>query len=45
MPIGILHAIGKGLIISEIQQNFNTILYRVYDYDCNGRYSNGRVTY
>ena len=29
---GTLHAIGKGILICEIQQNSNTT-YRVYDYD------------
>ena len=28
---GMLHAIGKGILIAEIQQNSNTT-YRVYDY-------------
>ncbi len=32
---GTLHAIGKGLLICEIQQNSNTT-YRVYDYDRRG---------
>ena len=32
IPAGLVHAIGKGLIIAEIQQNSNTT-YRVYDYD------------
>ncbi len=32
IPSGRLHAIGKGLIIAEIQQNSDTT-YRVYDYD------------
>ncbi len=31
IPAGTLHAIGKGLLIAEIQQNSNTT-YRVYDY-------------
>ena len=31
IPSGTLHAIGKGIIICEIQQNSNTT-YRVYDY-------------
>lgn len=29
---GTLHAIGKGIVIAEIQQNSNTT-YRIYDYD------------
>lgn len=32
IPAGLLHAIGKGIIICEIQQNSDTT-YRVYDYD------------
>ncbi len=32
IPSGMLHAIGKGLLIAEIQQNSDTT-YRVYDYD------------
>ena len=28
---GTLHAIGKGILIAEIQQNSNTT-YRIYDY-------------
>ena len=32
---GTLHAIGKGIVIAEIQQNSNTT-YRVYDYDRRG---------
>lgn len=32
IPAGTLHAIGKGILIAEIQQNSDTT-YRVYDYD------------
>lgn len=32
IPAGTVHAIGKGMIIAEIQQNSNTT-YRVYDWD------------
>jgi len=32
IPAGLVHAIGEGLIIAEIQQSSNTT-YRVYDYD------------
>lgn len=32
IPAGTMHAIGKGLLICEIQQNSNST-YRVYDYD------------
>lgn len=31
IPAGTLHAIGKGILIAEVQQNSNTT-YRVYDY-------------
>lgn len=39
IPSGTLHAIGKGILIAEVQQNSN-ITYRVYDYgrrDANGQ--------
>lgn len=32
IPAGTLHAIGKGILIAEVQQNSN-ITYRVYDYN------------
>jgi len=32
IPAGLLHAIGKGITVAEIQQSSN-ITYRVYDYD------------
>ena len=32
IPAGLVHAIGEGIIIMEVQQNSNTT-YRVYDYD------------
>ena len=32
IPAGTIHAIGKGLVIAEIQQNSNST-YRVYDYN------------
>ena len=32
IPPGMIHAIGKGILIAEIQQN-SDITYRVYDYD------------
>ncbi len=35
IPSGTLHAIGKGCLICEIQQNSN-VTYRVYDYGRNG---------
>ena len=31
IPAGMLHAIGKGITVAEVQQNSN-ITYRVYDY-------------
>ncbi|HOQ06406.1 MAG TPA: class I mannose-6-phosphate isomerase [Clostridiales bacterium] len=36
IPAGMIHAIGKGIIIAEIQQNSDTT-YRVYDYGRVGR--------
>ncbi|MBQ5994877.1 MAG: class I mannose-6-phosphate isomerase [Clostridia bacterium] len=38
---GTLHAIGKGILLCEIQQNSNTT-YRVYDYDRVDKYGNRR---
>ncbi|MDR0222098.1 MAG: class I mannose-6-phosphate isomerase [Oscillospiraceae bacterium] len=35
IPAGTLHAIGKGILIAEIQQSSN-LTYRVYDYDRTG---------
>ena len=32
IPSGLVHAIGAGILIAEIQQNYN-ITYRVYDYN------------
>jgi mannose-6-phosphate isomerase len=32
IPSGLIHAIGKGIILAEIQQNSNTT-YRIYDYN------------
>lgn len=32
IPAGLVHAIGEGIVLAEIQQNSNTT-YRVYDYD------------
>ncbi len=32
IPSGLVHAIGKGIVLAEIQQNSNTT-YRVYDFD------------
>ena len=40
IPAGLVHAIGEGLLICEIQQNADTT-YRVYDYD--RRDSNGQT--
>ncbi len=41
IPAGMLHAIGKGLLIAEIQQNSDTT-YRVYDYDRRDAEGNSR---
>lgn len=41
IPSGMLHAIGKGLLIAEIQQNSDTT-YRVYDYDRRDAKGNAR---
>lgn len=38
---GTIHAIGKGILIAEIQQNSNTT-YRVYDYGRTDKYGNTR---
>ncbi len=36
IPAGLVHAIGAGILIAEIQQNSNTT-YRMYDYDRVGK--------
>ncbi|MBQ7399563.1 MAG: class I mannose-6-phosphate isomerase [Clostridia bacterium] len=36
IPAGLVHAIGDGIVIAEIQQNSNTT-YRLYDYDRVGK--------
>ncbi len=41
IPAGLLHAIGKGIILAEVQQNSNTT-YRVYDYNRTDNYGNKR---
>lgn len=41
IPSGTLHAIGKGLVIAEIQQNSN-VTYRVFDYNRLGPDGNPR---
>lgn len=41
IPAGTVHAIGKGIVICEIQQNSNTT-YRVYDYDRRDAQGNAR---
>lgn len=38
---GTLHAIGKGILIAEIQQNSNTT-YRIYDYGRKDKFGNSR---
>jgi mannose-6-phosphate isomerase len=35
VPAGLVHAIGKGIVLAEIQQN-SDITYRVYDYERTG---------
>ena len=32
IPAGLVHAIGKGVVVAEIQQN-SDITYRIYDYN------------
>ncbi len=41
IPAGTVHAIGKGLLLAEIQQNSN-VTYRVYDYDRRDKHGNAR---
>lgn len=41
IPTGTVHALGKGIIVAEIQQNSN-VTYRVYDYDRVGPGGNKR---
>lgn len=41
IPAGLVHAIGEGIVIAEIQQNSNTT-YRVYDYDRVDKNGNSR---
>ncbi len=41
IPAGTLHAIGKGIMILEVQQSSN-LTYRVYDYDRVDKYGNKR---
>ncbi len=41
IPAGTIHAIGKGVLIAEVQQNSN-ITYRVYDYDRRDKFGNPR---
>lgn len=36
IPAGLVHAIGKGILLAEVQQNSDTT-YRVYDYGRTGR--------
>lgn len=38
---GTLHAIGKGIVVAEIQQSSN-VTYRVYDYNRRDKYGNTR---
>ena len=41
IPAGLPHAIGKGILIAEIQQNCD-LTYRVYDYDRRDKHGNPR---
>ena len=41
IPGGLVHAIGKGILLAEIQQNSDTT-YRFYDYDRKDRHGNKR---
>lgn len=41
IPAGLVHAIGKGILLAEIQQNSNTT-YRVYDFDRTDKNGNKR---
>ncbi len=41
IPAGLVHAIGAGIVIAEIQQNSNTT-YRLYDYDRRDKDGNKR---
>ena len=43
IPSGTVHAIGKGCLICEIQQNSNST-YRLYDYDRVDKFGNKRKT-
>lgn len=41
IPAGLVHAIGEGILIAEVQQNSNTT-YRMYDYDRKDKDGNKR---
>ena len=41
IPSGMLHAIGAGIFLAEVQQSSNTT-YRVYDYDRRDKFGNPR---
>lgn len=41
IPAGTIHALGKGILVAEIQQNSNTT-FRIYDYDRKDFYGNLR---
>lgn len=41
IPAGLVHAIGEGIVLAEVQQNSNTT-YRVYDYDRTDKNGNKR---
>ena len=42
IPAGTVHAIGKGVVLCEVQQSSNCT-YRLYDYDRKDRYGNRRT--
>lgn len=41
VPAGTVHGIGGGILLAEIQENYN-VTYRVYDYDRRDKYGNLR---
>ncbi len=41
MPAGRVHAIGKGILLAEIQQS-SDVTYRIYDFDRKDEHGNGR---
>lgn len=41
IPSGLIHAVGKGILLAEVQQNSNTT-YRIYDYNRKDKEGNKR---